>query len=123
MRAAATKSHSKPATPAVICVGDDSHPQQQETFNLCPLGMQFYSCKPLREFDLFEFNLQVNGDARGRRGAPVKCTGAVVRCLHEKENERYRVWIQFLDVPKRARDKIRCVCKSGKHLCSYCENF
>lgn len=92
-------------------------------FHLCPLGVQFYSGKPLREFDLFEFNLDMDKAGKKKANVPVKCTGAVVRCQPEKEKSRYRVWIQFLDLPKDTREKIRCVSRNGKHLCCYCENF
>lgn len=109
--------------PIVVHVCGNDNTQPAEDFKMCPLGLQFYSCKPLREFDLFEFNLDLDQAKARKRSVPVKCTGAVVRCEQEKENNRYRVWIQFLDLPKSARGKLECVCKAGKHLCSYCENF
>ena len=109
--------------PVVVHVCDEAHPQPSNTFHLCPLGLQFYSAKPIREFDLFEFKLDLAGAKKGGRKLPVQCTGAVVRCQQEKKGDRYRVWIQFLDLPKSAREKIQCCSRDGKHLCCYCENF
>lgn len=107
----------------VVEVGGKTEAQPTETFNLCPLGLQFYSTRKLKQYDLFEFNLAVGGRARKAAQMPVQCTGAVVRCKKEKDDGRYRVWIQFLDLPKATREKIRCVARDGKHLCAYCENF
>lgn len=124
MKSAATKAGAKSPQPVIVRVCDEDHKQPSEDFRLCPLGVQFYSTKPLNEFDLFEFNLDVDKKTGAKKkGVPLKCTGAVVRCTHEKEAHRYRVWVQFLDLPKSARDKICCASRNGKHLCSYCENF
>lgn len=101
-----------------IFVGNKSCGDQPESFTLCPLGLQFYSPKKLTDLSLLEFNLNLGG-----RKKPVTCTGAVVRCQHERKDKRYRVWVQFLDLPDAAREKIRCVSRDGKHLCCYCENF
>lgn len=83
-----------------------------------PSALQFYSPRKLTDLSLLEFNLNVPGG-----GKAVKCTGAVVRCQHQRKDKRYRVWVQFLDLPAEAREKIRCVSRDGKHLCCYCENF
>lgn len=107
----------------VVEVDGKNETQPTETFNLCPLGLQFYTTKKLKPYDLFEFNLDVAGKSRKTSKVPVQCTGAVVRCKKEKADGRYRVWIQFLDLPKTTREKIRCVARDGQHLCAYCENF
>lgn len=101
-----------------VFVGGKKCCQQPQTFSLCPLGLQFYSPRKLTDLSLLEFNLNVPG-----AGKAVKCTGAVVRCQHQRKDKRYRVWVQFLDLPAAAREKIRCVSRDGKHLCCYCENF
>lgn len=101
-------------------MGCECADQPAEGFTLCPLGLQFFSPKPLKEFDLFEMSVDVGA---GKKKKAMKCTGAVVRCQEQKEASRYKVWVQFLDLPKDTRDQIKCVAKDGKHLCSYCENF
>ena len=53
----------------------------------------------------------------------IACTGAVVRCQREPDSNRYRVWIQFLEMPEGTREHLRCTAKSGNFLCSYCLNF
>jgi hypothetical protein len=123
MKSKVTSPKSKSGRPVVVRVCDEDHSQPSEMFHLCPLGLQFHSKKPLREFDLFEFNLDLDKKQKGRSKVPLKCTGAVVRCLQEEKSDRYRVWIQFLDLPKGTREKIKCVSKDGQHLCCYCENF
>ncbi len=123
MKPTRVKASNKTPDPVVVRVSDDDNPQPTDMFRLCPLGVQFYSSKPLKEFDLFEFNLDLAKTGKKVGAVPVKCTGAVVRCQHEKKERRYRVWVQFLDLPKRAREKIRCASRDGKHICSYCENF
>lgn len=103
-----------------VYIGGKKCGQQPQTFSLCPLGLQFYSSRKLTDLSLLEFNLNVPGRGRGKT---VKCTGAVVRCEHQRKDKRYRVWVQFLDLPAQAREQIRCVSRDGKHLCCYCENF
>lgn len=102
-----------------VFVGGRKCCNQPDTFSLCPLGLQFYSPRKIEDLSLLEFDLDVDG-VRGRK---VKCTGAVVRCQHQAKERRYRVWVQFLDLPATAREKLRCVARDGKHLCCYCENF
>jgi hypothetical protein len=105
-----------------IFVGKKKCCQQPQTFQLCPLGLQFYSPKKLEDLTLLEFNLAIPAEGRKKKES-VTCTGAVVRCQHEKAADRYRVWIKFLDLPENARESIRCVSRDGKHLCCFCENF
>lgn len=88
---------------------------------ICPLGLQFDSDKSLKTFDLYQFKVQIPG--RGASAHEIECTGAVVRCEKEKGRGTYRVWIQFLDLPARAREKIKCCSKKNKYQCCYCENF
>jgi hypothetical protein len=95
--------------------------QQPSTFNLCPLGVQFYAPQPMEEFKLVELEVDVTDP----QGAPrkVTCKGAVVRCQREPEPDRYRIWVKFFELPEGTRDSIRCTAKAGKLLCDYCENF
>ena len=98
--------------------------QQSQNLQLCPLGLQFYSPRKLEDLTLLEFNLTIPGKGRAKKPETVTCTGAVVRCQREKEtDDQYRVWIKFLDLPERARERIKCVSRDGKYLCSYCENY
>ena len=114
------KSRKQEAGIAIV-VGDkgDVH-REPKTFRLCPLGCQFYSSRRLRAFDLMECRIDVPG--RGRTSNRRTCTAAVVRCEREDKN-LYRVWLQFVDLPKAESERIRCISKNGKHLCSYCENY
>ena len=112
----------KPARREVTVFVDPDHPQDQpSTFNLCPLGVQFYSPTPLDEFKLLELDVDVTDE----KGNPTKvtCKGAVVRCQREPEPDRYRIWVKFIEMPANVGESIRCAAKKGQHLCTYCENF
>ena len=88
-----------------IFLGKKKCCQQTQTFQLCPLGLQFYSPKKLEDLTLLEFNLDIPAEGRKKK-QNVTCTGAVVRCQHEKGSARYRIWIKFLDLPEEARQRI-----------------
>lgn len=94
---------------------------QPDDFHLCPLGLQFYFPKAVEPFTV----LSVDIDAPDKTGQTkrISCSGAVVRCQPDKVAGRYRVWLQFLDLPEGTRECLRCTAKSGQLLCSYCENF
>ena len=94
---------------------------QPEDFHLCPLGLQFHLTHAVEPFTILEVCI----DAPGADGARtrVRCTGAVVRCQPDKVHDRYRVWLQFLDLPDTTREHLRCTATSGQLLCSYCQNF
>jgi hypothetical protein len=124
MKAAPIALEERVTKKVVVRICDENNAQSSDTFRLCPLGIQFYSKKPLNEFDLFEFSLDLDEKKTKKKSAvPVTCTGAVVRCQKDKDNGLYRVWIQFIDLPEATRKKIKCVARDGKTLCSYCENF
>ena len=114
----------RPPTPKreVKVFVEKDHPEvQPATFNLCPLGVQFYSPKPMEEFQLLELDVDTT-DAQGK-ATKVTCQGAVVRCQCEPQPNRYRIWVKFIEVPEGAQERLRCTAKEGGHLCSHCENF
>jgi hypothetical protein len=94
---------------------------QPEDFHLCPLGLQFHTESPLEPFTILEVGIEAP-DERGRN-RKITCTGVVVRCQPDKASGRYRVWLQFLDLPAETRERLRCTAVAGKFLCSYCMNF
>ena len=104
-----------------VFVEPDRPDTQPDTFTMCPLGLQFYTHKPMEEFQLLELDV----DVKAEDGTPSKvtCRGAVVRCQREPEPDRYRIWVKFVDLPEAARKSIQCTSKDGEHLCPYCENF
>ena len=107
----------------MVFMNDRDAMPQPSTFQLCPLGCQFYSDKPLDDFTLLEFNLQLPPDAATEPCCPCTCVGAVVKCQRDPAESRYRVWVKFVDLPEQAKNKIRCEARKGQHLCCYCENF
>lgn len=119
--AAPQSSPSGAKRPVTVYVDHDTPQHQPDTFNMCPLGLQFYSQRPYEEFQLFE--MQVDVPREGSDPERVTCTGAVVRCQLEPTDGRYRVWVKFVDLPEPTRERIRCTAVNGQHLCAYCENF
>lgn len=107
--------------PATVASGTAPPLQQPEDFHLCPLGIQFHSAAALEPFTIVSVDIDAPDQAGETRR--MSCLGAVVRCEPDKQNNRYRVWLQFLDLPESTRENLRCTAKSGNLLCTYCENF
>lgn len=118
---AASQTPTNGKRPVTVFIEQDAEENQPPTFQLCPLGLQFYSPRALADFTVLELDIDV--PAEKGRSEKITCTGAVVRCEFQKEHGRYRVWLKFLDLPDPIRERIRCASKDGQHLCSYCENF
>ncbi|HMP91183.1 MAG TPA: hypothetical protein PJ991_13365 [Kiritimatiellia bacterium] len=106
----------------VVFTDDGKGTVQPQTFQMCGLGLQFYSDRKIDEFEIMELDLTVNDDPDNPEN--VHCTGAVVRCQEVNESSgRYRVWLKFIDTPETSCSKIACIARKGKHLCTFCENF
>lgn len=116
-------TENKPGPREVIVYTDDGKGSvQPKTFQMCGLGLQFYSDRLINEFELMEFDLKVDENPASPEN--VHCTGAVVRCQEVNHNSgKYRVWLKFIDTPDATCKQIACVARKGKHLCSFCENF
>ena len=65
--------------------------RQPPTFQMCPLGFQFYSDKPLDDFTLLEFDLQIPPEPGSEPCCPCSCVGAVVKCQLDPAQSQYRV--------------------------------
>ena len=106
----------------IVFGGDHRGIKGSKSVELCPLGLQFYSTKPMLHCTLLEFNIDLPG--RGKARHQVKCTGAVVKCETEKKAEKkgklYRVWIKFLDIPAAASRRIHSISKHGKTFACSC---
>ena len=94
---------------------------QPDDFHLCPLGLQFHVSKPVEPFTIMA--VDIDAPPKSGRKRKVSCTGTVVRCQPSNKPGAYRVWLQFVDIPADARERLRCTAKDGQLLCSYCENF
>ena len=106
--------------PVTLFTGKKSAVPQPEGFRVCPMGMQLYSKRKMKEFELLEFTISVPTKDGGTQS--ITCTGVVVHCQPDKKS-MHRVWVKFLDLPEDARKQIECVSKKSKLLCPYCENF
>jgi hypothetical protein len=106
----------------VVFTDDGSGALQPQTFQMCGLGVQFYSDRKIAEFEIMEFDLKVDDDPANPEN--VHCTGAVVRCQEVNDSAgRFRVWLKFIDTPESSCSKVTCLARKGKHLCTFCENF
>lgn len=95
---------------------------QPKTFQMCGLGLQFYTDRKINEFEIMELDLQVNDNPQNPEN--VHCTGAVVKCQEVNDPEgKFRVWLKFIDTPEATCDQVTCLARKGKHLCTFCENF
>jgi hypothetical protein len=116
------KENEKILKDVVVFTDDGQGCLQPQTFQMCGLGVQFYSERSIAEFEIMEFDLMVNDDPKNPEN--VHCTGAVVRCQQvNDETGKYRVWLKFIDTPESTCSKITCIARKGKHLCTFCENF
>ncbi len=114
--------NTQPLKDVVVYTGGEKGAIQPQTFQMCGLGVQFYSERSIEEFEIMEFDLQVGDDPDNPEN--VHCTGAVVRCQEVNDNEgKYRVWLKFIDTPESSCSKVACVARKGKHLCTFCENY
>lgn len=113
---------SLPTRPAVsVSLANRAALKQPDTFRLCPLGLQFFSRRPPELFTLLEVTIAIPG----RRGRPkqIRCTGAVVHHQYDKYEKNYRVWLQFLDLPEEAKERLRCTGRSSGFICPHCRNY
>ena len=96
-------------------------PQPNDTFRVCPLGLQFYSPKKVADFQMMDFRMQMaQGNGRSRE---VTCAGVVVHCQKEKATSLYRVWVKFLDPAKGKCARLESAAKHADTICPHCENF
>ncbi len=106
----------------VVITEDDTGQPQPQTFQMCGLGLQFYSNRDIPEFEIMELDVVVDDNAAHPEN--VHCTGAVVRCQEVNDPAgRYRVWLKFIDTPATTCSQVTCLARRGKHLCTFCENF
>ncbi len=116
-----TKKKNPKKRPVSVLKEPGKPVEQPDDFHLCPLGLQFYSSKPIEPFTML--SVDIDAPPPSGRKRKVSCTGTVVRCQPGDKLGAYRVWLQFAEVPAAARERLRCTAKEGQLLCSYCENF
>ncbi len=106
----------------VVYTDDGRATHQPRTFQMCSLGLQFYSDRLIENFEIMEFDLQVDDNPENPEN--IHCTGAVVRCQEVNDpSGKYRVWLKFIDTPETTCGRLNCIARKGKHLCTFCENF
>lgn len=106
----------------VFLGGEDEGVKQPDTFQCCPLGLQFYTRQPVSENQLMElqFALPRENDAP----ETVACTGLVAQCSRTTpESDLYRVWIAFLNLEKDIQERIQQLAVSQRLTCPFCQNF
>lgn len=106
-----------------VYLGEEKGVSQPETFRCCPLGVQFYSERELATYEVMEFKLNAPAGVPFIFSGPMTCSGVVVHCQKDIPNDRFRIWLMFLDLPESVRSQLECMGKSGEFLCPHCENF
>jgi hypothetical protein len=117
----AQESGAGSSSPATIVMDDRSTVRQPQDFRVCPLGIQLYVPKPIPEFQVLNFKLEVSRPGNGK--AEIECNGVVVHCRPMKHSKLYRLWVKFIDLPEEERSRLHCVAKGHDLLCPHCENF
>ena len=95
--------------------------QPNETFRVCPLGLQFYSTKKVANFQVMDFRMQMT-DPTGQ-SEEVTCAGVVVHCQEEKASGLYRIWVKFLDLAQDNHARLKYAAKNAATICPHCENY
>ena len=112
---------STPTASATVILGDGAAIAQPQNFQLCPLGLQYYAPKPIDECCIIDFDLDLPGN--NQEAERIQCSGIVAHCREEEAQSMYRIWVKFLDLPERAKERIKCVACDSNLLCPFCENF
>ncbi len=110
----------RPSHSVVVAAGNNTE-KQPETFRVCPLGMQLYSRKPLPEFEVLDFSIQL-GDS-GNSSFQLTCQGVVVHSRPVKHSELHRVWVMFEDLTEAQKQSLKRFSKDHSFQCPHCENF
>jgi hypothetical protein len=111
----------KSKAPIHVKLGKHDIVQPNETFRVCPLGLQFYSPKKVDDFRVMDFKMKVAASHGGT--TEVACAGVVVHCQQEKASGLYRVWVKFMDLAKDKSESLQCAAKNADAICPHCENF
>lgn len=115
------QGRGKAKTTIHVKLGKHSVAQPNETFRVCPLGLQFYSPKKVDNFRVMDFKMKVASQNGG--ATEVACAGVVVHCQQEKASGLYRVWVKFMDLAADKSASLKCVAKDADAICPHCENF
>jgi len=107
--------------PVMLFTGGENAVEQPQGFRVCPLGVQFYSPQEMAECTIHECELALPTEDEGTER--IRCCGIIAACHRDGDHSMYRIWMKFLDLPDKARDRIECMVQSTEFLCPYCENF
>ncbi len=105
----------------LVYMNDHEATRQPQSFQFCPLGVQFCMPDPLSECDVLEFRVNVPGDDGA--SSEITCTGFVVNCCKDPDSDMYRIWVKFLDLPLQTCAHLQRISRENNFLCPYCENF
>jgi len=105
----------------LVYLNDEDGVAQPENFQMCPLGVQLYSPRPMSDCELLDFRLNVPDD--NGASADVACTGLVVQCARDERRNNYRIWVKFLDLDAESKTRLHKTCHKNGHICPFCQNF
>ena len=84
--------------------------QQPHTFRFCPLGIQFYSPKPLDEFQVLNFKLKVTQPGNG--ASEINCNGVVVECRGDRHTG-YLVSLVLTGLSRQSQERLNMLAYSS----------
>ena len=112
-----------PEEEVVVFMGGEDGLAQPDTFQFCPLGIQFYARDPIPECTLIGLTLSLPA-AQGEESTEVECTGVVAQCCEASQKAgMHRIWVKFMDIDETTVERIRHLTTSRRFVCPFCANF
>ena len=114
---------SKPSTShsdVYVYCGEDEVVRQPGTIQFGPTGVQIYNRKNFPMYELIEFTMELSSD---KPEDAIRCTGIVANTEFDSVSGLYRIWMQFLDLPTSACERVHAITRTSKDLCPFCKNY
>ncbi|MBU0677071.1 MAG: hypothetical protein KJ626_03065 [Verrucomicrobia bacterium] len=115
-----TEQLAEDSADVVVFLNDEKAVKQPEGFRCCPLGIQFFSEKPVEQYRIVSFRLEI---PQGQNSSSVECAGTIVKSIRDDDSGMYRNWISFLDIPDEIRSDLECKSRESGLFCPYCQNY
>ncbi|MCX7819667.1 MAG: hypothetical protein N2652_10770 [Kiritimatiellae bacterium] len=105
----------------LVCWDQEETAQDRRGFRCCPLGVQFYTRRPLAMFKILMLDLCLPDGAGQEQRA--KCEGIVVHTAPDTARGLHRIWVLFTNMPEEFRRRLQCWSKEAGTQCPHCMNY
>lgn len=102
-----------------VYYGEDKGVRQPGTVQFGPLGVQIYNRKKVPMYELIEFTMELPDTPEDT----ITCTCIVANTEFDSVSGLYRIWMQFLDLPTSACERVHAITRTSKDLCPFCKNY